>query len=393
MFTEVRQLSASVTQRQLEAAVAALCADPRIDGVLVQLPLPAHIDEEAVIDRFDPLKDVDGFHPLNMGEKAGAAGVLEPGKARPLMVQFGASGRGGGLGAHPPASTRTSRPPAGRILMRGRAARFIPCTALGVIELLKRSGVVVRGKSVVVMGDSNIVGVPLAMLFRDAGAATVTVLHRTSYRELFTDATSEEVRGPAGRWRKMRDGSAARLARAFCRWFGRRVLFGRGRAGPRVHCACSCTHSLVLSHGMACNGRASVPVRPALHLPCLSITGLCPPPLCSAPASGRRLLPVCHASRAPWVHMRGGEPMRRQQQCQTRPRRVGGMWGQRGLGTALPSSLSSRLGSRWRARLGGARAATRTTTPMPSTSRTCLTCRASPAQATSWWWRWDTPTW
>lgn len=78
--------------------------------------------------------------------------------------------------------------------MRGRAARFIPCTALGVIELLQRSGVAVRGKSVVVMGDSNIVGVPLAMLFRDAGAATVTVLHRTSYRELFTDSMSAEVR-------------------------------------------------------------------------------------------------------------------------------------------------------------------------------------------------------
>ena len=70
MFTEVRQLSASVTQRQLEAAVGALCADPRIDGVLVQLPLPPHIDEEAVIERFDPAKDVDGFHPLNMGARA-----------------------------------------------------------------------------------------------------------------------------------------------------------------------------------------------------------------------------------------------------------------------------------------------------------------------------------
>lgn len=68
MFAEVRQLSGSVTQRQLETAVAALCADPRIDGVLVQLPLPRHIDEEAIIENFDPQKDVDGFHPLNMGE-------------------------------------------------------------------------------------------------------------------------------------------------------------------------------------------------------------------------------------------------------------------------------------------------------------------------------------
>lgn len=75
MFTEVRQLSASVTQQQLEAAVGALCADPRIDGVLVQLPLPPHINEEAVIDSFDPQKDVDGFHPLNMGAKCGVVVV------------------------------------------------------------------------------------------------------------------------------------------------------------------------------------------------------------------------------------------------------------------------------------------------------------------------------
>jgi 5,10-methylene-tetrahydrofolate dehydrogenase/methenyl tetrahydrofolate cyclohydrolase len=67
MFAEVRQLSSSVTQRQLEAAVTALCRDPRIDGVLLQLPLPRHIDEEAIIESFDPAKDVDGFHPLNMG--------------------------------------------------------------------------------------------------------------------------------------------------------------------------------------------------------------------------------------------------------------------------------------------------------------------------------------
>lgn len=95
MFTEVRQLSASVTQRQLEAAVAALCADPRIDGVLVQLPLPAHIDEEAVIDRFDPLKDVDGFHPLNMGE--GGPARCQPCNAAAYAVPCGwrARARGG----------------------------------------------------------------------------------------------------------------------------------------------------------------------------------------------------------------------------------------------------------------------------------------------------------
>jgi 5,10-methylene-tetrahydrofolate dehydrogenase/methenyl tetrahydrofolate cyclohydrolase len=85
MFAEVRQLSESVTQKQLEAAVAALCTDPRIDGVLVQLPLPRHIDEDAIIDSFDPQKDVDGFHPLNMGGCGGAAG-LGPGAKAPASV-------------------------------------------------------------------------------------------------------------------------------------------------------------------------------------------------------------------------------------------------------------------------------------------------------------------
>lgn len=69
--------------------------------------------------------------------------------------------------------------------MRGCSARFVPCTALGCIELLRRSGIMVMGKSVAIVGDSNIVGMPLAMLFRDEGAATVTVVHRTSYSGLF----------------------------------------------------------------------------------------------------------------------------------------------------------------------------------------------------------------
>lgn len=81
--------------------------------------------------------------------------------------------------------------PRSRTLMRGRTSPFVPCTALGCIELLQRSGVAVRGKSVVIVGDSNIVGMPLAMLFRDAGAATVTVVHRTSYSELFSDSPTE----------------------------------------------------------------------------------------------------------------------------------------------------------------------------------------------------------
>ena len=136
----LRRLPANTTQVALRRAVRALCADPMVDGVLVQLPLPRHIDEEDVIEHFDPGKDVDGFHPLNVG----------------------------------------------RTLMRGRSARFVPCTALGCVELLRRSGIQVRGKSVAIVGDSNIVGMPLAMLFRDEGAANVTVLHRSSYSSLFS---------------------------------------------------------------------------------------------------------------------------------------------------------------------------------------------------------------
>lgn len=141
MHSVVRHLSASISQVALRRAVLAMCADPSVDGVLVQLPLPGHIDEEDIIDHFDPGKDVDGFHPLNVG----------------------------------------------RTLMRGRSARFVPCTALGCVELLRRSNVEIKGKSVAIVGDSNIVGMPLAMLFRDEGASTVTVVHRSSYSSLFSD--------------------------------------------------------------------------------------------------------------------------------------------------------------------------------------------------------------
>lgn len=67
MHSVVRRLPASVSQMGLRQAVRALCADPSVDGVLVQLPLPPHIDEEDVIEHFEPGKDVDGFHPLNVG--------------------------------------------------------------------------------------------------------------------------------------------------------------------------------------------------------------------------------------------------------------------------------------------------------------------------------------
>jgi len=140
IFSTLKCLPENVSQVGIRQAVKSMCADPRIDGILVQLPLPRHIDEEDVIEHFDPGKDVDGFHPLNVG----------------------------------------------RTLMRGRTARFVPCTALGCIELLRRSKVNFEGKSVVIVGDSNIVGMPLAMLFRDEGTASVTVVHRSSYSGVFS---------------------------------------------------------------------------------------------------------------------------------------------------------------------------------------------------------------
>lgn len=120
------------TQEQLLAKVAELNADPSIHGFLVQLPLPAHIDEEAVINAIDPSKDVDCFHPSNVG----------------------------------------------RMLIGN--PDFLPATPAGVQQMLVRSGVETAGKHVVVVGRSNIVGKPMAamMVQKDVGAdSTVTVVH------------------------------------------------------------------------------------------------------------------------------------------------------------------------------------------------------------------------
>lgn len=75
------------------------------------------------------------------------------------------------------------------MLMRGRAKSFVPCTALGVMELISRSGIKLQGKKAVVIGDSNVVGTPLAMLLRDSGVAALTVCHRSSYQELLDRST------------------------------------------------------------------------------------------------------------------------------------------------------------------------------------------------------------
>lgn len=146
--SQVVRLPASVGQEELFAAIDAACASSEVDGVLVQLPLPPHLNEYDVMERVDPRKDVDGFHPLNMG----------------------------------------------RMLARNAPPRFVPATALGCMQLLKRHGICVLKKHVVVVGDSNIVGTPLSVLLRDAGAGTVTVCHRIAYNNLFEDRAAPDLR-------------------------------------------------------------------------------------------------------------------------------------------------------------------------------------------------------
>ena len=123
-------LPADATQEQVEALVQRLNADSAIHGILVQLPLPKHLDEEKVLAAISLEKDVDGFHPLNIG----------------------------------------------RLAMKGRKPLFVPCTPAGCIELLVRSGVEIEGKEAVVLGRSNIVGLPVSMLLLHRNA-TITVCH------------------------------------------------------------------------------------------------------------------------------------------------------------------------------------------------------------------------
>ncbi|MCA9963970.1 MAG: bifunctional methylenetetrahydrofolate dehydrogenase/methenyltetrahydrofolate cyclohydrolase FolD [Anaerolineales bacterium] len=123
-------LPATATQEEVEGLVASLNADPNVNGILVQLPLPKHIDEEAVLNSVSLEKDVDGFHPINIG----------------------------------------------RLAMKGREPLFIPCTPHGCIVLLEKTGVKISGAEAVVVGRSNIVGLPVAMLLQERNA-TVTICH------------------------------------------------------------------------------------------------------------------------------------------------------------------------------------------------------------------------
>lgn len=126
------RLPAEVSEASLLSQVEALNRDPEVNGILVQLPLPQQIDPERVINAIDPAKDVDGFHPKNLGS-----------------------------------------------LLAGKP-NLVPCTPHGIVVLLRESGVSVAGKHVVILGRSNIVGKPLAalLLLRGPGGnATVTVCH------------------------------------------------------------------------------------------------------------------------------------------------------------------------------------------------------------------------
>ncbi len=134
VYSRKIELPAATTQEELVAVVRALNDDPAIHGILVQSPLPKHIDEEAVIRTIDPRKDVDGFHPENVAKLA-----LED------------------------------------------ASGFVPCTPAGCMRLLKAAGIGIAGAEAVVIGRSMIVGKPMALLLMAKGTdATVTVAHSRS---------------------------------------------------------------------------------------------------------------------------------------------------------------------------------------------------------------------
>jgi methylenetetrahydrofolate dehydrogenase (NADP+)/methenyltetrahydrofolate cyclohydrolase len=131
MHSVTIRLPAETSQAELLVHVDRLNADSAVHGILVQMPLPKQIDAEAVVRRILPEKDVDGFHPVNVGK-----------------------------------------------LLSGDRDGFAPCTPAGVMELLRRSGVETRGADCVIVGRSNIVGKPMASLLVQPGTdATVTVCH------------------------------------------------------------------------------------------------------------------------------------------------------------------------------------------------------------------------
>ena len=132
IYSELHTPAAAITTEELLALVGNLNTREEIDGILVQLPLPGHIDTSRILEAVDPQKDVDGFHPLNGGRLLHGAPLAE------LLA---------------------------------------PCTPAGILEILHRSGIALRGTRAVVVGKSNIVGKPMSVLLMNEGA-TVTVCHR-----------------------------------------------------------------------------------------------------------------------------------------------------------------------------------------------------------------------
>jgi methylenetetrahydrofolate dehydrogenase (NADP+)/methenyltetrahydrofolate cyclohydrolase len=136
MISTVVRLPSSIAESDLCKQIDLLNQNPEIDGILVQLPLPSHINPQNISSRIDPEKDVDGFHPVNMGK-----------------------------------------------LLLEEAGGFIPCTPNGIKTLLERSQISISGKHVVIVGRSNIVGKPLAALLVQKNPkcnATVTIVHSKS---------------------------------------------------------------------------------------------------------------------------------------------------------------------------------------------------------------------
>jgi methylenetetrahydrofolate dehydrogenase (NADP+)/methenyltetrahydrofolate cyclohydrolase len=148
IYSTTIRLPATTSQSDLLSCVDELNADPRVHGILVQMPLPEQIEPDSVILRIDPAKDVDGFHPVNVGK-----------------------------------------------LLIGQRDGFVPCTPAGILELLRASGVTTTGKECVIVGRSNIVGKPMAaLLMQDAADAncTVTVCHRHT-RDLRAHVAGAEI--------------------------------------------------------------------------------------------------------------------------------------------------------------------------------------------------------
>ena len=144
------QLPKETTQRELEALVWKLNTDPTVHGILVQLPLPGHLDENQIIERIVPYKDVDGLHPINAGKLASGVEVL------------------------------------------------VPCTPKGIIRLLTEYKVPIESRSVVIVNRSNLVGRPLSMLFLNRDA-TVTICHSKTLSLIEKTRTADILVSAVGR--------------------------------------------------------------------------------------------------------------------------------------------------------------------------------------------------